>query len=96
MGDTSREERVALNASGWTEIADRDTSRVKLLIQNQEAAGGINIVVRFSDTDPGTGVSTGLILHPEVTLIDTPACVSKAWGRAASGTPYVWVHEETG
>ena len=95
MGDVSREERVQLNASGWTALAERDTTRVKLLLQNQEAAGGINVLIRFSATDPGASATTGLILHPEATLVDAPACVSAAWGRSASGTPYVWVHEET-
>ena len=95
MGDVSREARVQLNASGWTELAERDTTRVKLHLQNQEAAGGINVLIRFADEDPGASATTGQILHPEATLIDSPACVAAAWGRAASGTPYVWVHEET-
>ena len=95
MGRATRDAAVALNASGWTAMAAANTRRSKLLIQNLEAAAGINILLRCSDTDPGAGATTGFILHPEATLVDSPdACLTAVWGRSASGTPSVWVREE--
>ena len=92
MSRVTSQGAVALNADGWVQLASADTTRVGLVIQNLAAEGGVKVLLRFTASDPGAGVSTGYELGGGESW-NAPT-VSAAWARASADTPSAWVIEE--